>query len=150
MQKFMVFLCLLFVPNLYADSIDGCYLASDNITSFSSQESENRTTYVKISRTSGVYSVEGLIWGANFHVCHIASPIEGSNGPLSMDYVENKLVYTQREAENDINCKLEFSFQDNLLTIEDANNHCSRYIFYCGANVGLDNVELPKVERGCP
>ncbi len=148
--KFMVFLSLLFVPCVYADSMDGCYLANENITSFSSEESEIRTTYVKIVKTSGDYFVEGLIWGANFHICHVASSVEGSDGPLRMEYVENKLVYTQREAEDDINCKLEFSFQNNRLTIEDANHHCSRYIFYCGALVGLDKVELPKVEYGCP
>ncbi|BAC94605.1 hypothetical protein [Vibrio vulnificus YJ016] len=54
-----------------------------------------------------------LIWGANFHVCHIASPIEGVGGPLQMNYVDNKLVYSHSEAEYSINCELEVSFKDN-------------------------------------
>ncbi|MDK2688357.1 hypothetical protein, partial [Vibrio vulnificus] len=89
-----------------AESIEGCYLVADEITSFSSEESEIQSTYVKISRSAGNYSVEGLIWGANFHVCHIASPIEGVGGPLQMNYVDNKLVYSYSEAEYNINCEL--------------------------------------------
>ncbi|EWS66958.1 hypothetical protein JS84_19785 [Vibrio vulnificus] len=150
MQKFVAVLGLLCVPYVYAESIEGSYSVADEITSFSSEESEIQSTYVKISRSAGNYSVEGLIWGANFHVCHIASPIEGVGGPLQMNYVDNKLVYSYSEAEYNINCELEFSFKDNSLTIKDSNHHCSEYVFYCGARVGLDKVELPKVAQDCP
>ncbi|MCJ0807106.1 DUF3265 domain-containing protein, partial [Vibrio vulnificus] len=44
---------------VYAESIEGCYLVADEITSFSSEESEIQSTYVKISRSAGNYSVEG-------------------------------------------------------------------------------------------
>ncbi|POC43488.1 hypothetical protein [Vibrio vulnificus] len=120
MQKFVAVLGLLCVPYVYAESIEGCYLVADEI------------------------------WGANFHVCHIASPIEGVGGPLQMNYVDNKLVYSHSEVEYSINCELEVSFKDNSLTIRDSNHHCSEYVFYCGARVGLDKVELPKVVQDCP
>ncbi|EGQ8075516.1 hypothetical protein G5G46_004277 [Vibrio vulnificus] len=63
MQKFVAVLGLLCVPYVYAESIEGCYLVADEIISFSSEESEIQSTYVKISRSAGNYSVEGLIWG---------------------------------------------------------------------------------------
>ncbi|HAS6345968.1 TPA: hypothetical protein I7243_22140 [Vibrio vulnificus] len=66
MQKFVAVLGLLCVPHVYAESIEGCYLVADEITSFSSEESEIQSTYVKISRSAGNYSVEGLIWGLIF------------------------------------------------------------------------------------
>lgn len=149
MQRIMALLGLICMPYVYAGSIDGCYLATDKITSFSSEESETKSTYVKISRAADYYSVEGVIWGPNFHICRIGSPIEGTDGPLQMDYVDNKLVYRHSEPEYDINCELDVSFKDNTLTITDSNHHCSRYVFYCGAHIGLDKVELPKVEQGC-
>ncbi|MEL4204910.1 hypothetical protein P0W48_16360 [Plesiomonas shigelloides] len=150
MRKFAVVLGLLCVPYVYAESIDGCYLVADKITSFSSEESEIQSTYIKIFSSAGNHSVEGLIWGANFHVCHIASPIEGIDGPLQMSYADNKLVYSHREAEYSIDCQLEVSFKDNSLTIKDSNHHCSEYVFSCGARVGLDKIELPKVTQECP
>ncbi len=64
MQKFVAVLGLLCVPYVYAESIEGSYSVADEITSFSSEESEIQSTYVKISRSAGNYSVEGLIWGA--------------------------------------------------------------------------------------
>ncbi|OZT81951.1 hypothetical protein CIK04_32000 [Vibrio sp. 03_296] len=48
MQKFAAVLGLLCVPYVYAESIEGCYLVADEITSFSSEESEIQSTYVKI------------------------------------------------------------------------------------------------------
>ncbi|GEK48901.1 hypothetical protein HPA02_31840 [Bisbaumannia pacifica] len=149
-RKIMAILGLLCVPYVKADSIDGCYLASENIANLSSEEQEVRSSYVSVSRAASGYSVEGIIWGANLHVCHIASPIEGGDGPLRMDYVDNGLIYNHDEAEYNISCELELSFENDVLTITDYNHHCSRYVFYCGARVGLDRVELPKVEQACP
>ncbi|HCG8450777.1 TPA: hypothetical protein ACN322_004622 [Vibrio parahaemolyticus] len=149
MQKFVAVLVFLCVPYVYAESIEGCYLVADEITSFSSEESEIQATYVKIQGLLETTQLRGLFGGANFHVCHIASPIEGVGGPLQMNYVDNKLVYSHSEAEYSINCELEVSFKDNSLTIKDSNHHCSEYVFYCGARVGLDKVELPKVAQEC-
>lgn len=150
MKKIILLVALLFMPLVHANSIEGCYLASEKITSFVSEESEMKSTYLKISKVADDFWVEGVVWGANFHVCYISSPIEGSEGPLQMRYTNNKLVYNQDEAEYGINCKLEMSFKDRKLTLNDSNSHCAQHIFYCGARVGLDNVELPKVVQDCP
>lgn len=149
MQKFILLIGLLFIPLVQANSIEGCYQATEQITSFTSEESELKSTYLKISKADDDFWVEGVIWGANFHICYIGSSIEGSAGPLQMRLVDSKLVYGQDEAEYGISCKLEISFKGNQLTINDSNNHCTEQIFYCGVRVGLDGVELPKIEKGC-
>ncbi|UTM59094.1 hypothetical protein L4174_020490 [Photobacterium sp. CCB-ST2H9] len=150
MQKFLFLGGLLFMPLVQAKSIEGCYLTSEKITSFVSEETEMKSTYLKISKAADDFWVEGVILGANFHVCYLGSPIEGSEGPLQMRRVDNKLVYSQHEVEYGISCDLEISFHNNSLTISDSNDHCARHVFYCGARVGLDHVELPKVVQNCP
>ncbi|WP_129123827.1 hypothetical protein [Veronia nyctiphanis] len=69
-----------------------------------------------------------------------------------MTRVGDKLVYTESDSgpEFSFNCKLEFSLHDNKLTISDSNFDCSNWVFTCGARVGLDGVELPKVSQTCP
>ncbi|MBE4057736.1 hypothetical protein HJ117_23520 [Vibrio parahaemolyticus] len=60
MQKFVAVLGLLCVPYVYAESIEGCYLVADEITSFSSEESEIQSTYVKISGLLETTQLRGL------------------------------------------------------------------------------------------
>ena len=62
---------------------------------------------------------------------------------------DKKLVFTQREAECDINCQLKITLENSVLRVSDENHHCATYIFSCGARVGLNGVELPKITTKC-
>jgi len=130
--------------------IEGCYSKSEKITSFVSEESELKSSYLNIAKASGDFLVEGIIWGANYHVCSIASPIEGSESPLRMSISQGKLVYRYDEPAYNIKCELEIAFQDDKLTFHDSNGHCSQYVFYCGVHSSLDSVELSKISASSP
>lgn len=130
--------------------IEGCYSMSEKITSFSSEKTELKQSYFILSETPRGILGEGMIWGANFHICSIGSPIEGSEGPLSMSFVEDKLVYRYDEPEYDINCELALTIEGNKMTIHDSNGHCSNYVFYCGAHAQLDGIELSRSNVTCP
>lgn len=154
MQKLLLLTGILLIISAHAEShtkpLEGCYLTSEIITSFTSEESKSVSSYIKISKVSDDYYVEGIVWGANFHVCHIGSPIEGTDDPLPMKMIHNKLTYTEVNSEFNINCQLEVSFSENTIHISDTNHDCSNYIFYCGARVGLNGIELPKFGQQCP
>lgn len=130
--------------------IEGCYLTNDKIMSFVSDESVIKSSYIEISKVGDSFFAQGTIWGDNFHICSIGSVTEGSDGPLPMNYVENKLTFSEDDPEYDINCKLALSFSNDKLIISDTNYHCAEYIFSCGARVELDTIELPKVKQACP
>ena len=110
----------------------------------------NRLPEQSLYKKEHQYFAQGLLWGGNFHVCHITAPIEGDSEPLPLTLKDGKLIFTQLEPEYDTSCNLEILFTDKGLKIVDENYHCSKYVFYCGVNVGLNNTELPKSVNKCP
>lgn len=130
-------------------SIEGCYSKSEEITSLAYEESEIKQSYLNLSKSSNNVLVEGLIWGTNFHICSVGSPSEDSDGPLSMKLSGDKLLYRYSEPEYGIDCELEVVIQGNKLLVNDSNNHCSEYVFYCGVHASLDGLELTKQSEGC-
>ncbi len=150
MRKYLLLTGVLFSSLVHATSKEGCYSFEEAIFSAVSEESALKETYVQVSKVSDQYFAEGVIWGANFHICHLSSPSEGPEGPLPLKVEGDNLVYEELDPEYNINCKLEISFADGALKISDNNHHCSNYIFSCGARVGLNDIELPKSAKECP
>lgn len=84
MLKRLLFLVLLCSSTLYAAEFEGCYLVKDDIASAVTGETEERTSYMHVTRVVEDYFVEGTLFGANFHVCSIGSTSEDVVGPLKM------------------------------------------------------------------
>lgn len=150
MKRFILTAGLFLTPFVQASAIEGCYLASEEITSLTSGTSEVKSSYLNISKKADDFFVQGMIWGANFHVCYISSPLEVNEAPFKMKYVDNALIYHHNEPEHHINCELKILFEDDRLTLKDSNSHCSQRVFHCGARIGLEGIELPKVNKHCP
>lgn len=155
-----VFITAIFSSTLSAEPYEGCYSITDDIDSavpmrdeegaLRDKSSELKTSYINIFKKEHQYFAQGLLWGGNFHVCHITAPIEGDSEPLPLTLKDGKLIFTQLEPEYDTSCNLEILFTDKGLKIVDENYHCSKYVFYCGVRVGLNNTELPKSVNKCP
>lgn len=141
---------LLFISSItYAGDFEGCYSQDDEIYSLSSGESEVKTSFIKISKSDDRYFAQGLLWGANFHICSIVAPIEGSEGPLELVLKDDKLFFETTDPEYNIHCRVEISIEDQGIHLSDKNHHCSQYIFSCGARMGLNNIELPRTVDKC-
>lgn len=142
MKKYVVCL-LLSALSFHSVGFEGCYAYQEEISSFSTGDSELKTSYIKLAKTEAGYTASGLLWGANYHICSIGSPQEGSSAPLMLEKVGDKLAFSYAEPEYDIDCKLEMTLQDGKLNISDSNYQCGRSVFYCGARVGLHDTSLP-------
>lgn len=156
-MKFILPILIVFVvvisilkSTISQSTIEGCYSKSEEITSLVSEKSEVKLSYLNLSKVSHELLVEGLVWGANFHICSVGSPSEDSEGPLRIKLSEDRLVYRYSEPDYDINCELELLIQGDKLRISDSNSHCSKYVFYCGGHAGLDELELVKQGDDCP
>ncbi|RKF15955.1 hypothetical protein DBZ36_15545 [Alginatibacterium sediminis] len=119
------------------------------MASLSSGQSELKTSYIEISKLDNAYAIQGLLWGGNFHICSIQSPVEGQQAPLLMQTHGKQLVFELKQADYDIDCRLEFSFDNDALLIKDTNSHCSQYVFSCGAHVSLHQTRLVKTAESC-
>jgi len=130
--------------------ISGCYAQTERIYSTVDDESSLQQSYLRIEKQGERYVADGLIWGANFHICQIGSPDEGTPGPLVMTRQGNRLQYAFSDAQYGIDCQFEILITAEGLRLSDPNNHCTSQVFYCGARVALDGIELPVRHARCP
>jgi hypothetical protein len=93
------------------------------------------------------YAAQGVIWAGNHHVCHIASPNEGEEGPLLLNRIGNTLSFVSKEPDYNIDCALTLTLEGKTLTLSDPNHHCANYLFSCGVNVRLDEQYLTKIDE---
>ncbi|MFD2176035.1 hypothetical protein [Veronia pacifica] len=152
MKKVLPLIGLLFTTSALADSLTGCYLDTMTTESYVSDESAEVASYIEVKNEDDQYFVRGLLWGGNYHICSIEGDEEGdgAGGALPMKRVGDTLVFTENDEEFGIHCKLEMSVKDGKLRVKDANYDCEKWIFTCGDGVGLDSVELPRVQQQCP
>ncbi|MGX1927262.1 hypothetical protein ACUALS_19180 [Vibrio sp. NH-7] len=150
MLKRLLFLVLLCSSTLYAAEFEGCYLVKDDIASAVTGETEERTSYMHVTRVAEDYFVEGTLFGANFHVCSVGSTSEDVAGPLKMTREGDVLVYRESDEEYDFSCELSVSRKGNMLVFKDEGGQCSGGVFFCGARIGLNGIEIPKVDGECP
>lgn len=52
--------------------------------------------------------------------------------------------------EYDFFCELSVSRKGNMLVFKDEGGQCSGGVFFCGARIGLNGIESPKVDGECP
>lgn len=145
MLKRLLFLGLFFSSMLHAAEFEGCYLVKDDIASVVTGETEERTSYMHVSRVAEDYFIEGTLFGANFHICSIG-------GPLKMTREGNVLVYRESSDDEDFpfSCELSVSREGDMLVFKDEGGQCSYGVFACGARIGLNGIEIPKVDAECP
>lgn len=149
MTKYIAALLLMLISSVEAETFEGCYSHKAEIHSFTTNESDVKTSFIEIKMTDNKYYARGMLWGGNFHLCEIASPNENSTEPLPLIVAGDKLVYEETDPKYNINCHLEFSVKDNVIHVSDENNDCSNRIFMCGEHAGLGNTKLPKTGKAC-
>ena len=87
---------------------------------------------------NGKFQIKGVVHGANFHVCSI----EGEAGPITMQADSKGLHYTEAVelGSKTLHCRFSIVKRKNELVLRDPDYVCSRYVFSCGARVGLDQI----------
>lgn len=129
----------------------GCFSQSERIQSAVSDESAVQQSYLRVQQQGDQYRVDGLIWGANFHICKISSADEFTPGPLIMTRQGNRLHYRFDDPAYTIACRFDIALTaSGGLRLHDPGNQCTDQVFYCGARIGLDGIELPASDGPCP
>jgi len=150
MKKFFIsFLILIWGISIFSideQTLDGCYASSTQITDLSSGLKTSKTSYINISKSENGYLVNGLIWGANFHVCEVFD----ESGPLLMLREGNLLKFSYDEADYGINCSLKITIKNEQIEFNDPEHACSKNVFFCGNRISLDEITLPKIKTSCP
>lgn len=150
MKKFFIFFLILILSisvfSIDEQTLDGCYASSEQITDLSSGLETLKTSYINISKSENGYLVNGLIWGANFHVCEFFD----EKGPLLMQREDNLLKFSYDEPDHDIHCSLKINIEEEQIEFSDPEHVCSKNVFFCGNRVSLDEITLPKIKNSCP
>lgn len=126
--------------------VSGCYLDQQQVANAATGKIAIVESFLEIRQDGQDYLAEGKIVGANYHQCIITSADEGSVGSLSLQVKGQTLSYREIDPEYGVDCTLTLLFSNDTVRITDHNYHCARYIFSCGARVGLDGAELARID----
>ena len=143
---FLILVLSISVFSIDEQTLDGCYASSEQITDLSSGLETLKTSYINISETENGYLVNGLIWGANFHVCEVID----ERGPLLMYQEGNLLKFSYDEPDYGIQCSLIITIKDEQIEFNNQEHACSKSVFFCGSRISLDEITLPKINNSCP
>ncbi|MFY8299469.1 hypothetical protein AAEU28_11925 [Pseudoalteromonas sp. SS15] len=143
---FLILIWGIIIFSIDEQTLDGCYASSAQITDLTSGLKTSKTSYINISKSENGYLVNGLIWGANFHVCEVFD----ENGPLLMLREGNLLKFSYDEPDYGINCSLKITIKDEQIEFNDPEHACSKNVFFCGSRISLDEITLSKIKSSCP
>ena len=128
----------------------GQYVAEAELYDLAEGEASSATpkqlSKLTITKHEQGYGAQGVIWAGNHHVCHIASPNEGEEGPLLLKRNGDALSFVSKAPDYDIDCAFTLTLEGKTLTLSDPNHHCANYLFSCGVNVSLDQQRLSKTD----
>lgn len=126
---------------------EGCYARANTTSDFASGESDKKISFIHITKKQDRYFIQGLLWGANWHMCDITS----EEGLLPASLEDGALVYRESYMKEDIHCRLEVEFKNEGVELHDRNGQCADKVFACGVRTSIEGTYLPGVqdERMC-